>query len=646
MLRTRLILGLICFYITLTSSALAIEPCTAVAAFELELQQDSVFVYDQSNGSSEQTQWYLDDEKVENPYVSYQVDTGWHQLCQKVYGDGCYDVSCQEFYREPWSGEKCPAIIDLSYDLTTKGSFLFTASASKDTEGFQWYVNGEFAGKGMELDTLPKEASEICVIGWHAASGCFNEQCMTFNPAENCLFKTNWAYSSNKDTAIFWLTDPYKNASVMWSYTAPYPTTDQLYPGDSLFIPLLVNGAYQTCAYVSSNNCDTALCLSISVDHIPDPCGDSISIQFAAKDDSSILLWTPPLNPTFSSCSWNINEETYNSCELTFTPTYRGEHAICYTSNHLSGCKVSVCDTLTFPMIDTSSVLILGGMVEGFEMGNTVRCILFEQIDSTTYQPLDTVYSLSGEYQFPVTAGVYMVKSQTAEDNSGALNAWKEGYYGDAWLWSQATSIVMSTVHSMNNDISIHDLSNDLTTGAGKIKGRINDIVGFKTQNVAVQGVAVYLIYNESVIARSETDDLGFYEFVHVPAGEYEVMVDWMGQTPVAVSVELAEGEQLENVDFERAQPVSISGLFDPKSQNVALQLYPQPAQDAVTLSLPIGMNALNISNAAGQIIVSKSWSTGVPTARLSVEQLPPGLYWIQVRGANTPWIGKKLVVQ
>ena len=77
----------------------------------------------------------------------------------------------------------------------------------------------------------------------------------------------------------------------------------------------------------------------------------------------------------------------------------------------------------------------------------------------------------------------------------------------------------------------------------------------------------------------------------------------------------------------------------DAKREKKSLRLYPNPAQNKVTVYSPVAGN-LTIFNALGQKVQTRSVVSG--QNHLDISRLPQGMYWIKMQGMAE----EKLVVE
>lgn len=68
--------------------------------------------------------------------------------------------------------------------------------------------------------------------------------------------------------------------------------------------------------------------------------------------------------------------------------------------------------------------------------------------------------------------------------------------------------------------------------------------------------------------------------------------------------------------------------------QNIALKLYPNPTQDQFTIEGQ-GLQSISVLNALGQVVLAQTASDNPSVALVSTENLPSGMYLVQVHTAN-----------
>lgn len=102
------------------------------------------------------------------------------------------------------------------------------------------------------------------------------------------------------------------------------------------------------------------------------------------------------------------------------------------------------------------------------------------------------------------------------------------------------------------------------------------------------------------------------------------------GRQDIAIGVP-AGGYNINWWSFSKVTSGSRLAASEPSAAAVAL--YPNPAQDQLTVTLPVGSGRADVAvfNARGQQILTRSVAAGGQSARLAVAGLEPGLYSVRV---------------
>ncbi|MEQ9231094.1 MAG: T9SS type A sorting domain-containing protein, partial [Cyclobacteriaceae bacterium] len=91
----------------------------------------------------------------------------------------------------------------------------------------------------------------------------------------------------------------------------------------------------------------------------------------------------------------------------------------------------------------------------------------------------------------------------------------------------------------------------------------------------------------------------------------------------------------------------AVVGLEDLLTNDV-LELYPNPADDKVTMRLadaPLKPVLWRISDQSGKEVLSGRIERGIKEVTIDTENLPSGMYIIQIFNDQNSWIPKKVII-
>jgi hypothetical protein len=253
-----------------------------------------------------------------------------------------------------------------------------------------------------------------------------------------------------------------------------------------------------------------------------------------------------------------------------------------------------------------------------------------------------------GTYTFtPVAEGNYLLKA-VATNIPNAIPT----YYGNTDNWSLATTVsILNNSYWRNMNIEMIIL-NPLT-GNSVISGYVGeDDDGTKSiHKSGVEypsvGVTVLLKIKETLetIARTQTNEEGFFEFRNVPVGNYIVVIDIPGLGMIDFhEIEITEdGQVVEDLNYT----VTEDGIVTEGSTNSIIQLssdamvklYPNPVTNMLHIQSSLAVEQISIYDISGRMLKQIPY----PKQEINVTDLANGIYLVKVKMESGDVI-KKLV--
>jgi hypothetical protein len=272
---------------------------------------------------------------------------------------------------------------------------------------------------------------------------------------------------------------------------------------------------------------------------------------------------------------------------------------------------------------------------------------LFALEDSLHAHLIDSVViELDGSFKFIEPDSNYLV--QVIPDN----NIYPElipTYYGDKSIWSDASIIRPSVTLSPYNIIC-----NGLAplTGIGVITGFVGDMMTkLKNAGRPMKGASVVLIGKSTkgnpIIAVTETDSLGNYQFVNIPDGTYSVVINIEGisipnpqEVILSPSARVADNISYAVTDIGIVPQSQVSGI---KINSSDISLYPNPVNDNLYIEFKnSGMKIIRIFQMNGMLM--SEIQTINQNTDINVSQFSSGVYLVCISSGTD--IYRKLIVK
>lgn len=320
-----------------------------------------------------------------------------------------------------------------------------------------------------------------------------------------------------------------------------------------------------------------------------------------------------------------------------------------------------------------------GKIVNNFSISGTVATMAEEPLQngmvhlykaslSGPYSEVDSMELNTGaNYSFEyLDTGRYIVM---AEPDAAQYPNLVSTYYGDAFLWKNATQINLTT-ESYNYAYIYVQEKPTVNTGNATIEGKVETVetkISKSTTSVTgqpVKGVSVILVGKEEnkqfvfkapgdVMASTETDADGIYQFNEIAVGKYDIVLDIPGieqDSVYEVSVEEDE-DTYENYNYVvQEDTIFINEDSNPTNINhndqIAVTIYPNPATSNVFVKVGSAeIRSVELYDVAGKKVYSEEVHPG-SVLRINISNLSKGLYMLKIKGMNQKATTRKLLIQ
>lgn len=296
--------------------------------------------------------------------------------------------------------------------------------------------------------------------------------------------------------------------------------------------------------------------------------------------------------------------------------------------------------------------------------GTNNRVLLYTQVPNDGNQAMHlvdetTANSGTGNYSFfNVVPGHYLVLAiPDTIDYGSSLGA---TYFGDTVGWTGADTLnVMYGIN--NNNIDINLVSISALTGTATLSGFVIEGQGFdRTPGTPIQGTPIGLDHDPggNMVAHATTDNYGYYEFKHVPSGDYTIYVNIPGLPMDTYHVNVAASDSVAHLDFVAdSNSVDTVAMITSAVNNLKLNRYnmfvfPNPSKGTSTIEFSVletSFVQLEIKNILGdkvQTLINEVKQPGVVKYQFNAidKGLPAGVYFVNLRlGSNT--ITQKIIL-
>jgi len=481
----------------------------------------------------------------------------------------------------------------------------------------------------------------VCLTVTDSVNNCTDQYCQNVIIGTNttCQASFQYTYGSAFNVAFFGNFTPLSTyLQWHWSFGDSTFANDQN-PIHNYAYP----GTYQVCLTVVSPNCPAATyCQTITIQGNTATCQayftyqiSNADVHFHAINSSS----TPNQNMQYF---WTFGDSTTgNHIDPIHTYTTMGSYNVCLTIiDTVNNCQDQFCQTITL-----GSNAQLEGQI--FAGNNTADAGMVYLLSVTPNSPnsilpvASTAIQAGGHYQFSnIPYGQYLIQAHLDQASAYYFD-YLPTYYGDVLYWSQANFIAIGQVN-LTIPYDIHLIGTNLNNpGSGMIGGNVWLGNGNKS---TVGGVLVVLLdQNNSPITYTYSDIDGNFKFTNLGWGSYKIYAEIWGKDPIPAIITLdANTPEADNVVITVNATTVISSISSDQSFyfDFVGNPYPNPASDKISLNLSLKQNAslaVNIYNIMGVSVYKqlRDYSTGTHQVNFNINNLPAGLYYIDIMADN-----------
>ncbi len=326
---------------------------------------------------------------------------------------------------------------------------------------------------------------------------------------------------------------------------------------------------------------------------------------------------------------------------------YTGEIAVGASSGISSSNGLSSYIGLVAANLKTAIITVRAEDGSENLIDNNVNGYLLKVTESGSYDTLEIKQDVVSEFPFsPVFTGRYLVNI------SGDPETYIPTYNGNVILWEEAEQIALRKDSSISIDIESVPMELTPTENGGVISGTIETELtsppGRALQTGPDVGRSCGLRTNQDgnleLIAITETDENGFFEFTNLPASTYEFFIDVPGvpfNEAASTTINLVEGQgstsefQVQAVITENGIDVEIEEVLGfLENKNSPFRVYPNPASDQLVFSLLEGQREklrVEMRDVNGKLIFHDLLRVNSITRKIQVSDLTRGLYFIKI---------------
>jgi hypothetical protein len=374
--------------------------------------------------------------------------------------------------------------------------------------------------------------------------------------------------------------------------------------------------------------------------------GDGSGLAYYFLDFSSGATFTTAVTYTAPTLDLNTSTSGLDNSTSMVAPDSKnfssGSANISYTGPTMDNLKVSITTT---QILDGANEKII---ISGATSGGTIA------LNFTNAQAITNV--VLGGITYAVSASVTGGKSSLTFTKSGGGTltvAQVEGLL-DALQYQNAASNATKATRFFN----VTTLAGSFETPVAQFQLNIDNVLPVELTSFAVNCENDYPIVSWQTA--SEHNSAAFIIHRSTDGIQWEAItsIEAAGNSNSKIDYQFEDVTTLRFVGYYRLTQVDIDGkqkVYDPiytnclKSEN-EVELYPNPAQDDLTISLSTKESAkvqIEFVNANGFMVISESHDAyaGVNHFKHNVEQLLSGIYYVKIVANDSVTI-KKLIVQ
>lgn len=418
------------------------------------------------------------------------------------------------------------------------------------------------------------------------------------------------------------------------------PTHTFLHAGEIYHVCLMVKNSVNSCCYVYCKDVVPGLtgCQANFVFYSPSPGSDGI-VHFGDRSTGNPTHWLWNFDDPASGSG---NVSTLQEVDHIFaTP---GTHNVCLTISGDS-CSSTICHGVIIPD-SVNYHQVYGQVFAGdFPLQTGDAAMLYsQQSDQTNVPYFDiTTVDSNGIYIFnQVPDGKYVIS--VAKDfilPEVYLLTW----YGDVFIWDQATEIVLDET---NKPYNIHLVPiGSVVPGPGSVSGQIN-CDPYPTPLIIDQITMILMDANMKPISIYLVNTTGEFSFSSLDYGIYYLHPEEMGFHGDIVKVEITEAKPNGNVVMTLTGN-HILGTGNLQSVTETVLIYPNPVSDQLTISINLkasGKISFDVFRINGQLVLStvKNVNSGISTVTLPFSGLNEGMYIVKIHSEDGINVVRRIV--
>ena len=414
-------------------------------------------------------------------------------------------------------------------------------------------------------------------------------------------------------------------ASYFWDMgdntTATGQNVTHTYAQQGIYYVMLQTITNDSCLYTSSFPL-------ILMDSIPNGCDGYFVVTPTGNEfERSFQGYSQSQYPTVYT--WELGDGTSATGQsLLHTYCCSGTYTVTLTTSDSTGCTSTyVAPVLVLPD-STGNMVISGQVIAGNSFLNQGMVSLFGSDQYGNYYPAQTTYIDSlGMYNFwNVGTGTYLILALPQPDSLPGAQQYLPTFYGDVIFWEQATTVNLGVpLNPYNiNLVSIDSIGG----GDGSIAGQL--LGGGKSMLTAGQEILLLDAFGTPVRI-AYTDGQGNFSFTNLPFGEYSVNPVITGITTLPVEVILDETNSSATVNMTINGNI-ITGIIDRDQSNLIVNIYPNPANEEISVFVKsTGAATIQIMDASGKLVFmdAKTNITSGSSVSIQIKELKTGLYFL-----------------
>lgn len=235
--------------------------------------------------------------------------------------------------------------------------------------------------------------------------------------------------------------------------------------------------------------------------------------------------------------------------------------------------------------------------------------------------------------------------------NSAFYESYIPTYYGDVYHWENSNTILLQA-NMYNADINLIQLVSS-NTGSGRISGRVYLENKGILSPPAADVQFLLLNSNNECIAMKYSNTEGYFSFNELANGTYKLLCEITGKKMSPQIIVINDANPFsDGINFIVNEEEIVIGITENLPPGVLLisNIYPNPAVSSASIDIAVLKNELvkvSAFSPAGVIFNSftQKLDAGLNKIKLSTEELPPGIYFINLKFHSNYQITRRFIV-